>query len=71
MKKTKEFDWNSVEPAIQPQAKIAVFENSDGAVVIRSQGDSGYQEDQWIIVQPHNVQALINALHASMKRTGP
>ena len=56
-----DFDWSGEDVAIEWQGAIAVYENESGGVVIRQQGDDG-KGDQFVIVRPQNIDALIAAL---------
>ena len=42
------FDWQSDDVVIPTQPAIAVFENSNGAVCIRQEGQYGPEDDTWV-----------------------
>ena len=56
-----DFNWNDVKVVVPEQLETAVFENGDGAVVIR-QRNPAPGEDMWVVIRPANLEALINEL---------
>ncbi|MBL8570196.1 MAG: hypothetical protein JNK84_14090 [Phreatobacter sp.] len=60
-----DFDWDALSPdesVLHHQPRTAVYENPNGMVVIRQDGDFLFAEDQIVIVAPGNLSALIEAL---------
>jgi hypothetical protein len=58
-----DFDWNDEdEVIIYDQPTVAVYVNVRNQVVIRSQGDGYWTEDQWVVISRPNLTALISRL---------
>ena len=59
------FDWSGEERdsvVVTEQQAIAVYTNPRGHIVIRQEDPYGPEEDHWLVVAPHNVATLANAL---------
>jgi hypothetical protein len=58
-----DFDWKDEdEVIIHDQPTVAVYVNVRNQVVIRSQGDGYWTEDQWVVISRPNLAALISRL---------
>lgn len=55
-----DFDWTDANEdiAVEWQGAIAVYQNKSGALVIRQEGHVS-DEDQFVVVRPENLRALI------------
>jgi hypothetical protein len=61
--KEPDFDWKDEdEVIIHDQPTVAVYLNTRNQVVIRSQGDGYWTEDQWVYISRPNLTALISRL---------
>jgi len=69
----EEFDWDAhqADVPIRTQMAIAVYRNPADDIVIRQERRDGQDEDQFIVIQPENVSALIQALQAEIKGATP
>ena len=59
-----DFDWDAADVDIPHQARITVYTNPDGHIVIRQEGDWYRKDDPWIVVLPENAQRLVDAILA-------
>jgi hypothetical protein len=60
--KRPDFDWDEESVLIHEQPTIAVYANVHDQVVIRSQGDGYWTEDQWVVVSRANLPTLVSRL---------
>lgn len=58
-----DFDWSGEDVVIEWQGAVAVYENESGGIVIRQQCEDG-EGDQFVIIRPQNIDALIATLRA-------
>jgi len=66
-----EFRWNDEDTVIPTQPAIAVYFNPHGEIVIRQEGQYGYDEDHWIYIRPQNLRFLIRRLEEIENGSGP
>jgi hypothetical protein len=59
-----DFDWDAADVDIPHQARIAVYTNPAGHIVIRQDGDWYRKDDAWVVVLPENVRKLVDVLLA-------
>lgn len=59
-----DFDWDDADVDVPHQARITVYTNPDGHIVIRQEGDWYRKDDPWIVVLPENAQRLVDAILA-------
>jgi hypothetical protein len=57
-----DFNWPTELIVVPAQPAIAVYFNPRGEVVIRQEGQYGYDDDHWIYVQIQNLDPLIDQL---------
>jgi hypothetical protein len=60
-----DFNWDDLDPCehvLGHQPRTCVYRNLRGEIIIRQQAGVLEEDDQWLIVQPENVAALISAL---------
>lgn len=70
---SEEFDWDAhqADVPIRTQMAIAVYRNPADDIVIRQERRDGQDEDQFIVIQPENLPALIEALQAEISNGAP
>lgn len=60
MTEETEFDWNEIEETVQAQARIAIYANPYGHIVIRS--GPALDEDQVVVFSVQHAETIIDAI---------